>query len=110
MGCHVVHAAHASPESGKTQSVLWSFVPGPQFFLDIVCFVKSGLVRFVGMSELRVEKSLSQITGAFETLVEAIEAHQRLMLREHDEQLIHMFDERCNPKGSYVFRFGANDF
>ena len=110
MGRHVLYTAHASPESRKTQSVLWSFVPGPQFFLDIVCFVESGLVRFEGMSKLGIEKCLSQITGALETFVEAIEAHQRLMPREHDVQLIHMFDERCNPKGSYVFRFGADIF
>jgi hypothetical protein len=79
-GCHVHHAAYASPESGTTQFVVWSFEPGPHIFLGIVYFVKSGLVRFVGMSKLRVEKCLSQITGALETLVEAIETHQDQIL------------------------------
>ena len=39
------------------------------------------------MSKLGVEKSLSQITGAFESLIEAMQAHQDIV-RETDEQLI----------------------
>ena len=41
---HILHAIHASPESGKTQSVPWRLEPGPYVFLDIVCSVKGSLV------------------------------------------------------------------
>ena len=41
---HILHAIHASPESGKTQSVSWRLEPGPYVFLDIVCSVKGSLV------------------------------------------------------------------
>ena len=47
---HILSASHAGFESGR-------------------------LIRFVGVSKLRVEKSLGQITGAFGALVEAIKAH-----------------------------------
>ena len=60
------------------------------------------------MSKLGVEKSLGQITGAFEALIKAMEALQDLKLEETDEQLIRMFEEGCYPEGSYVFRFGTN--
>jgi hypothetical protein len=62
------------------------------------------------VSKLRVEECLSHITGTLKALVESVEAHQDLnTTRELDEQLILMFDDRCNPKGSNVFRFGADN-
>ena len=63
------------PESNKIQSVVWTLEPAPQIFIDVVCFVKSGFVRFIGMPKLRVQKSLSKITRALKSYVEAVEAH-----------------------------------
>jgi hypothetical protein len=43
------------------------------------------------MAKFRVEKSLSQITGALEALVEPVEVHQDLnTVREYGERLLHM--------------------
>jgi hypothetical protein len=60
------------------------------------------------MPKLRVEESLSQITGALEALVEAKKAIRISILQELHEKRIHMFHDRRNPKGSCMFRFGAN--
>ena len=73
-GC-VLQTIHGSPESNEIQSVFWTLEPAPQIFTDVVCFVKGGLVRFIGMPKLRVQKSLSKITRALESHVEAVEAH-----------------------------------
>jgi hypothetical protein len=73
-GC-VLQAIHDSPESNEMQSVFWTLEPAPHIFIDIVCFVKGGLIRFTGMSKFRVKKSLSKITGALEPYVETVEEH-----------------------------------
>jgi hypothetical protein len=52
--------------------LVWTLEPTPQIFLCIVSFIKSSLVRFVGMSEVRVKKGLGQITGTLEALVQPI--------------------------------------
>jgi hypothetical protein len=57
------------------QSVLWTLHPAPNIFIDIICFVKGGLVRFIGMPKLRVKKSLSKITRALEAYAETVKAH-----------------------------------
>ena len=75
-GGHVLHTVHGSSESSKSQSVVWTFKPAPHILLGIICFVKSILVGFAGMSEFRVKDSLSQITRALEALVQAIRIHQ----------------------------------
>ena len=109
-GVCVLQALHGCPESSETQSVVWTLEPAPHIFIDIVCFVKGGLVRFVGMPKFRVKKSLSKITRTLEALIEAVEAHQDLNSdRVSGEQLVRMFYQRCNPEGSYVLRFGANN-
>jgi hypothetical protein len=70
-GC-ILEAIHGSPKSNEMQSVFWTLHPAPHIFLDIVCLVKSGLVRFIGTPKFRVKKSLSKITGALEAYVEAV--------------------------------------
>ena len=88
---HVLRPIHASPKSSKAYFVLWSLKPGPHVSLEVECFVKGGLVRFEGMAKFRVEKSLSQITGALEALVEPVEVHQDLdTVRKYGERLLHM--------------------
>ena len=62
------------------------------------------------MPKFRVKKSLSKITRTFEAHVEPVETDQDLIIVMPDEELIHMFDNRRNPEGSYVLRFGANNF
>jgi hypothetical protein len=47
--------------------------PAPHNFFGIVSSVKSGLVRLIGMSKLRVKKNLSKVTGALKAFVPAIE-------------------------------------
>ena len=73
-GC-ILRPIHGSPESNEIQSVFWTLKPAPRDFLDIVCFVERGLVRFVGMRKLRVKKSLSKITGGLKSYVDAVKAH-----------------------------------
>jgi hypothetical protein len=74
-----------------------------------VSSVKSGLVRFVGMSKLRVQKNLSKVTGALEAYVTAIDMHQdQNAVRASSKQPILEFHHRCHPKGSYVLRFGPS--
>ena len=73
-GC-VLQTIHASSESKNIQFVFWTLEPAPLIFIEIVCFVKGGLVRFIGMPKFRVEESLSKITAALEAYVEAVEAH-----------------------------------
>ena len=88
----VLRPTHGSPKSSKSHPVLWSLKPGPHLSIEIVCFAKSSLVRFVSMSEFWVEKSLSQITGALEAHVEPVEEHQDPnTIKEYDEQILHMF-------------------
>ena len=70
-GC-VLQAVHASPESNEIQSVVWTLEPAPHIFIDIVCFVKGTLVRFIGMRKLGVKKCFSKITAALEAYVEAV--------------------------------------
>ena len=72
----VLQAIHGRPESNEMRSVVWMFEPVPDNFFGIVSSVKSGLVRLVGMSKLRVKKSLSKVTGALEAYVTAIDMHQ----------------------------------
>ncbi len=48
----------------------------PYYFVSIVCFVESSLVRIAGMSRLRIKEGLGQITGSLEALVESAETHQ----------------------------------
>jgi hypothetical protein len=75
---YVLQGVHACPDLSdlsETRSVVWTLEPGPHIFLDIVCFVKSGLVQFVSMSEFRVKKSVCKVTAALETLVEPVEAY-----------------------------------
>jgi hypothetical protein len=48
------------------QPVVWMLEPAPHRFFGIVSSVKSGLVRLVGMSKLRVKKNLRKLTGALE--------------------------------------------
>jgi hypothetical protein len=44
------------------------------------------------MSKFGVEKSLSQIAGALEALVEPVEEHRDSnTVREYDEQFLHLF-------------------
>ena len=87
-GVCVLQALHGCPESSETQSVVWTLEPAPHIFIDIVCFVKGGLVRFVGMPKFRVKKSLSKITRTLEALIEAVKAHQDLKsIRESCKQL-----------------------
>jgi len=109
-GC-VLYASHACPELSETQAVVWTLEPGPHIFLDIMCFVKGALVRFVSMPKFRVKKGLGKVTGALEALVEAVEAYKNInTVREPDEYVIQMPEDRCNPEGSYVLRFRANNF
>ena len=70
-GC-VLQAVHPSPESKNMLSVFRTLEPAPHIFIDIVCFVKGGFVRFIGMPKLRVQESLSKITAALEAYVEAV--------------------------------------
>ncbi len=56
--------------------VVWVLEPAPHNFFGIVSPVKSGLVRLVGISKLRVKKNFSEMTGALEAFVAAIEIHQ----------------------------------
>jgi hypothetical protein len=72
---HVLYAVHACPESSETQSVVWMLEPGPHIFLDIMCFVKGGLVQFVSMPSFGVKKGVCKVTGALEALIEPVEAH-----------------------------------
>ena len=74
-GHYVLQAIHRSPESKNTQLVFRTLQPAPLIFIDIVSFVKGGLVRFIGMRKLRVKESLSKITGGLEAHIEAVEAH-----------------------------------
>jgi hypothetical protein len=55
------------------RSVVWMLEPAPHNFFGIVSSVKSGLVRLIGMSKLRVKKNLSKVTGALKAFVPAIE-------------------------------------
>jgi hypothetical protein len=73
---HVPQTVHGSAESGKSQSVVRTFEPAPKIFLGIECLVKSGLVRFTGVSQFGVEECLSQITRRLEALVKAAETYQ----------------------------------
>jgi hypothetical protein len=70
---YVLHAIHASPESNEMRSVVWMLEPAPHNFFGIVSPVKSGVIRLVAMSELRVKDNLSKVTGALEGFVAAIE-------------------------------------
>ena len=51
----ILRAIHGGPESNEMQSVFWKLEPAPYIFLDIVGFVKGGLVRFAGMPKFRVQ-------------------------------------------------------
>jgi hypothetical protein len=57
-----------------SQSVLWSFKKGPLVAVETERFVKSGLIRFIGMSKVGVQKSLRQISRRFEALIETARA------------------------------------
>lgn len=50
--------------------------PAPHNFFGIISSVKSGLVRLVSMSKLRVKKNLSKVTGALEAFVATIDVQQ----------------------------------
>ena len=93
---HVHHPIHSSHESGKAQHVAWSPVQGPQVFLDTVCFVKAAL--FVRISQLRVEKSLRQITGCLEPSSRLYIATGFNTVREWDiiQGVLMCFDSRQN--------------
>jgi hypothetical protein len=72
------------------QFVFWTLEPAKHVFLAVVCFVKGGLGRFVGMPKFRVKESLRKITGALEALVEAVKTHQcRNAVTASGERLIH---------------------
>ena len=102
----VLQAIHGRPESNEFRSVVWMLEPAPDVFFGIVSSVKSGLVRLVGMTKLRVKKNLRKVTGALERFVDAIEMHQdQNTLRASDKQPILEFQYRCYPEGSYVLRF-----
>jgi hypothetical protein len=61
------------------------------------------------MSKFRVKKGLGKVTGALEALVEPVEAYQNTnTVREPDEYVIQVPEDRCNPEGSYVLRLRAN--
>jgi hypothetical protein len=61
------------------------------------------------VSEFRVKKGLSQITGGLETLVKAAEMHQYLCRRVRvRNKYVRMFDDGCHPEGSDVLRFGTD--
>jgi hypothetical protein len=105
-GGHVPQAVHGGSESSKSYSVVRTLKQIPKISLDAECFVQSGLVWFVGMSEFRVKKGLGQITGALEDIVEAIEKHQDVnTFGKNSEQLVPMFDNGCHPVSSYMLRF-----
>ena len=95
-GGYVHQTRHCLPESGKRQSVVWMVeLVGLQVSLKVECFAEGGLVRFVGMSKFRVEKSLGKITGTLEAEIESKETHQdRRSVREFgdSEQLVRVFD------------------
>ena len=74
MGC-ILHAIHACAQSSETQSVLRTLEPGPHIFLDTVCFIEGGLVRFVSMPKFRVKKDLGEVTGALKALVKPVETY-----------------------------------
>src|ERR1700755_750771 len=95
----VFDAIHGCPESNEMRSVVWMLEPVPQNFFGIVSSVKSGLVRLVGMSKLRVKKNLSKDTGALEGLVGATEMHQDqnvVRASESNKQLVLDFHHRCH--------------
>lgn len=73
---YVLQTIHARRESNEMRSIVRVLEPAPQSFFGIVSSVKSGLVRLAGMSELRVKKNLSKLTGALEAFVAAIEMTQ----------------------------------
>ena len=79
---HVLNAIHGGPESVARRSLLSG--ASNQFHIssfDIVSFVEGRFVRFVrACPSSGSKKSLSQITGAFEALIEAMQAHQDLTL------------------------------
>src|SRR6266852_4264397 len=105
----VLQAIHGRPESNEIRPVVWMLEPAPDVFFGIVRSVKSGLVRLVGMSKLRVKKNLRKVTGALERFVHAIEMHQnRNTVRASSKQHILDFHYRCHPEGSYVLRFGPS--
>jgi hypothetical protein len=105
----VLHAIHGRPESNVMRSVVWVLEPIPQNFFGIVSSVESGLVRLVGMSKLRVKKSLSKVTGALEAFVATIDMHQdQNAVRASSKQPILEFYHRCHSEGSYVLRFGPS--
>jgi hypothetical protein len=104
-------AIHGRPESNEMRSVVWMLKPVPHNFFGTVSSVKSGLVRLVGMSKLRVKKNLSKVTGALEAFVGAIEMHQdqnAVRASDSSKQPILDFHQRCHPEGSYVLRFGPS--
>jgi hypothetical protein len=102
-GHHVPQAIHGSSESSMSQPIVWAIQPAPKIFVNIMCFVESSLVDRAGVSDFRVKKGLSQITGGLETLVEAAEMHQdpcrRVRVRN---KYVHMFNEGCHPERSDV--------
>jgi hypothetical protein len=88
------------------RSVVWMLEPIPHSFFGIVSSVKSGLVRLVGMSKLRVKKNFRKVTGALEGLIVAIDMHQdQNAVRASSNQPILEFHHRCHSEGSYVLRF-----
>jgi len=54
-GGHVPQAIHGGSESSKSYSVVWTLEKVPKISLDIECFVESGPVWFIGMSEFGVK-------------------------------------------------------
>jgi hypothetical protein len=90
--------------------VVWMLEPVPHNVFGIVSSVESGLVRLVGMSKLRVKKSLSKVTGALEAFVATIGMHQdQNAVRASSKQPILEFHHRCHSEGSYVLRFGPSE-
>ena len=56
------------------------------------------------MSEFRIKDALSQITGALEANIQAIETSGP-EYRESSGSHVRMFDESYHPDGSYVLQF-----
>ena len=85
--------------------------PAPHSFFGIVSSGKSGLVRLVGMSKLRVKKNLRKVTGALEGLVVAVDMHQdqsAVRAAESSKQPILKFHHGRHSEGPYVLRFGPS--
>ena len=81
--------------------------PAPYSFFGIVSFVEGGLFWPVGMSKLRIKKSLRKVTAALEAFVAAIEMDEdQKTVRAYGEQHILNFHNRCQPEGPCVLQFG----